>query len=87
MKMLYKDRTDLVLTNTLHLEDELTSIGLDPTRIEKKLRLNYFPSELHITANKQLSNESKQAIRSAIDTIKQSGHYRILLAKWHLTDS
>ncbi|WP_372765965.1 substrate-binding periplasmic protein [Pseudoalteromonas sp.] len=87
MKMLYKDRTDLVLTNTLHLEDELTSIGLDPTLIEKKLRLKDFPKELHIVANKKLAVETKSVISSAIHSIKYSGHYNALLAKWHLYDS
>jgi polar amino acid transport system substrate-binding protein len=87
MKMLYKDRTDLVLTNTLHLEEELKSIGLDPTKIEKKLRLTDFPSELHIVANKALPKETKNAISSAINTIKHSGHYNALLAKWHLSNS
>ncbi|MFY8351120.1 substrate-binding periplasmic protein [Pseudoalteromonas sp. SSM20] len=87
MKMLYKDRTDLVLTNTLHLEEELKSIGLDPTKIEKKLRLADFPSELHIVANKALPKETKNAISSAIKSIKHSGHYNALLAKWHLSNS
>jgi polar amino acid transport system substrate-binding protein len=87
MKMLYKDRTDLVLTNTLHLEEELKSIGLDPTKIEKKLRLTDFPSELHIVANKQLPSEINQAISTAINTLKHSGHYDALLAKWHLSES
>ncbi|WP_462158895.1 substrate-binding periplasmic protein [Pseudoalteromonas sp. GB56] len=84
MKMLYKGRTDLVLTNTLSLDKELKQIGLDPNLLEKKLRLNDFPNELHITANKQLPKETAEKITASLEAIKDSGHYQALLNKWQL---
>ena len=83
--MLYKERTDLVLTNTLHLEKELVSIGLEPSLIEKKLRLPDFPSELHITANTQLPEQSATKLRQSLQAIKASGEYQALLREWQLT--
>ncbi|MEO2278871.1 substrate-binding periplasmic protein [Pseudoalteromonas pernae] len=84
MKMLYKERTDLVLTNTLSLDKELKNIGLNPRLLEKKLRLNDFPNELHITANKQLPQETADKISASLQAIKESGHYQALLNKWQL---
>lgn len=86
MKMLYKNRTDLVLTNTLHLDKELTSIGLDPTKIEKKLHLPDFPNELHITANKKLENTLAIKLTNSLNAIKHNGQYQMLLAKWNLNE-
>ena len=85
MKMLYKQRTDLVLTNTLSLDKELRSIGLDPNRLEKKLHLPEFPSELHITANKKLPADLAIRLRQSLKAIKASGQYQALLNKWQLT--
>ena len=84
MQMLYKNRTDLVLTNTLHLENELISIGLDPTKIEKKLKLNNFPHELHFVANKRLNPEQAQRIKVALLKVKRTPIYATLLNKWQL---
>ena len=45
-KMLYKDRIDFVVTNTLTLENELKRTGLDPNLISKRIHLDELPSSL-----------------------------------------
>ncbi|ALO42970.1 transporter substrate-binding domain-containing protein [Pseudoalteromonas phenolica] len=84
LHMLYKERTDLVLTNTLSLDEELKSIGLDPSQIEKKLSLPDFPNELHFVANKQLSPSLAQSLSQSLQRVKLSGEYEKLLKKWQL---
>jgi polar amino acid transport system substrate-binding protein len=84
LQMLYRNRTDLVLTNTLHLDKELKSIGLDPTKIERKLSLRYFPHELHFVANKRLKSERAIRLKAALKKVKDSSVYSFLLSKWQL---
>lgn len=84
LQMLYKNRTDLVLTNTLHLEKELQSIGLDPTQIEKKLKLSDFPNELHFVANHRLHSDLISRLKHALQKVKVSPIYPSLLEKWQL---
>jgi len=82
--MLYKGRTDLVLTNTLSLDKELRSIGLDPDQIEEKLSLKDFPNELHFVANKQLDPEVARKLKQGLEKVKLTGEYTTLLNKWQL---
>lgn len=84
LHMLYKGRTDLVLTNTLSLDKELRSIGLDPDQIEEKLSLKGFPNELHFVANKQLDQEVARKLKQGLEKIKLTGEYTTLLNKWQL---
>ena len=84
LHMLYKGRTDLVLTNTLSLDKELRSIGLDPDQIEEKLSLNDFPNELHFVANKQLDPEVARKLKQGLEKVKLTGEYTTLLNKWQL---
>ncbi|GMM83325.1 substrate-binding periplasmic protein [Pseudoalteromonas sp. MTN2-4] len=84
LKMLYRGRTDLVLTNTLSLDKELRNLGLDPSQIEKKLSLPDFPNELHFVANKQLNPSLAQSLSQSLQRVKLSGEYAKLLKKWQL---
>ncbi|TLX46255.1 amino acid ABC transporter substrate-binding protein [Pseudoalteromonas phenolica] len=84
LQMLYKERTDLVLTNTLSLDKELRNIGLDPDKIEEKLSLKDFPNELHFVANKQLDQEIARKLKQGLEKIKLTGEYTTLLNKWQL---
>ncbi|OHU88415.1 MULTISPECIES: substrate-binding periplasmic protein [Pseudoalteromonas] len=83
-QLLYKQRTDLVLTNTLTLEKEIVSTGLDPRGVAKKLHLTDFPSELWLAANPKLDAATVQKLRASVQHLKQSGGYQQILARWKL---
>ncbi|CAM4097256.1 substrate-binding periplasmic protein [Pseudoalteromonas byunsanensis] len=84
-QMLYKKRIDLVLTNTLTLEKEIVSTGLDPKLVAKKLHLTNFPSELWLAANPQLDATTVQKLKASLHHLKQSGVYQQILARWNLS--
>lgn len=84
LNMLYKDRTDLVLTNSISLEQELTLLKLEPESVEHKLELADFPNELHFTAHSQLSKSTVIRLSKALQKIKQDGRYFNLATKWQV---
>ncbi|WP_105169047.1 substrate-binding periplasmic protein [Pseudoalteromonas sp. T1lg23B] len=84
-QLLYKKRIDLVLTNTLTLEKEVLSTGLDPTLVAKKLHLTDFPSQLWLVANPQLDATTAQKLKASVHHLKQSGVYQQILARWKLS--
>ncbi|KZN48037.1 substrate-binding periplasmic protein [Pseudoalteromonas luteoviolacea] len=84
--MLYKGRTDFILTNTRTLQRELDELGLDPTLLESKLRLDDFPSELHLAANLQFSKSQAEKLQASLNAIKASGRYDEIVRKWRLLD-
>ncbi|WP_247687357.1 substrate-binding periplasmic protein [Pseudoalteromonas luteoviolacea] len=81
-QMLYKGRTDLILTNTRTLKRELDELGLDPQLLEYKLTLHDFPSELHLAANPQFSKLDAQKLKHSLAAIKASGRYDEIVKKW-----
>lgn len=83
-KMLYKDRIDFVVTNTLTLENELKRSGLDPHLISKRIHLDELPSSLHFAASNQLDSHTAKIISDRLNAIKESGEYQQILNKWQL---
>ncbi|NOU52609.1 transporter substrate-binding domain-containing protein [Pseudoalteromonas sp. JBTF-M23] len=83
-QLLYKQRIDLVLTNTLTLQNEIIRSGLNPELIEKKLHLTNFPSQLWLCASKQLKPEIAAKLSTAMAYIKTSGVYEQILMRWQL---
>ncbi|WP_080760198.1 substrate-binding periplasmic protein [Pseudoalteromonas luteoviolacea] len=84
--MLYRGRTDFILTNTRTLQRELDELGLDPALLENKLTLHDFPSELHLAANLQFSKAQAKKLRESLAAIKTSGRYDEIVRKWQLLD-
>ncbi|CAH9049464.1 hypothetical protein PSECIP111951_01322 [Pseudoalteromonas holothuriae] len=83
-QLLYKKRIDLVLTNTLTLENEIIRSGLNPKLIEKKLHLTGLSSELWLSANIKLDPKIAQKLSAAMEHIKKSGVYAQILTRWQL---
>jgi len=83
-RMLYKNRIDFVVTNTLTLENELKRTGLDPSLITKRIHLDELPSSLHFAASKQLNPQTAKIITDRLNAIKESGEYQQILNKWQL---
>lgn len=83
-QMLYKDRIDFVVTNTLTLENELIRSGLDPSLITKRIHLDELPSSLNFAASKKINPQIAKAITEGLNTIKASGEYQAILNKWQL---
>ncbi|MBQ4797655.1 transporter substrate-binding domain-containing protein [Pseudoalteromonas sp. MMG006] len=84
-QMLYKSRIDFVVTNTLTLDNELKSLGLDPNLITKRIHLDELPSSLNFAANKLLDTQSAHAITRGLKQIKENGEYQAILQKWQLS--
>ncbi|MBQ4856933.1 transporter substrate-binding domain-containing protein [Pseudoalteromonas carrageenovora] len=84
-QMLYKSRIDFVVTNTLTLDNELKSLGLDPNLITKRIHLDELPSSLNFAANKLLDTQSAYAITKGLKQIKENGEYQAILQKWQLS--
>jgi polar amino acid transport system substrate-binding protein len=83
-QLLFKKRTDLVMTNTLTLNYEVLNSGLDPTLLKKKLHLDDFPSELWLVANLNLPADIAKALSAGMSTIKRQGTYTKILERWQL---
>ncbi|BBN82455.1 hypothetical protein PA25_24400 [Pseudoalteromonas sp. A25] len=83
-QLLYKGRIDLVLTNTLTLENEILRSGLNPELIEKKLHLTRFPSQLWLSASKELDPQIATKLSAAMEYVKTSGIYAQILTRWQL---
>ncbi|WP_024600704.1 substrate-binding periplasmic protein [Pseudoalteromonas sp. TAE56] len=83
-QMLYKNRIDFVVTNTLTLDNELKSLELDPSLITKRIHLSGLPSSLNFAASKQLNPKTAKALSDALNNIKENGEYRAILNKWQL---
>ena len=82
--MLFKRRIDLVLTNFIALDREITSIGLDATKISPYLEVKNFPGELYIATGIKTSDKRVSQLRVALAKIKKNGHYQEILDKWQL---
>ena len=74
--MLFKKRIDLILTNTIALETELKSIGLDSSLTKQYIELNDFPNELYITSGLNTSDQKIKQLSLALIEIKNNGTYR-----------
>ena len=82
--MLFNDRIDFVLTNTLSLNSELNKLGFQIDDVERSLELTDFPNELHIAANISLEPSTADALKMALKTIRANGEYQRILNKWGL---
>lgn len=83
-QMLFKQRLDFVLTNTLTLKNELKRAGFDVKQVKKHLHLNDYPSTLYLTASKKLDEQTSQKLKHALRIIKRNGQYQAILEKWQL---
>ncbi|KZN44982.1 substrate-binding periplasmic protein [Pseudoalteromonas luteoviolacea] len=83
-QLLYKGRTDLILTNTQTIQRELDKLGLDPDMLEYKLTLKDFPSQLHLAANQSFPDDIAGKISTALEQLKSSGQYQKIIQKWRM---
>lgn len=82
--MLLKDRIDLLLTNTIALETELSSLGINSDNVNLFLEVKDFPSELFIASSLSTSNETIKRLSKALGTIKKNKVYDNILAQWSM---
>ncbi len=82
--MLFKQRIDLVLTNYIALDREISSVGLDPKAIKKYIAINHFPNQLYIATSPTTSDDIVLVLRQALEKLKQSGQYQTIIDKWGL---
>lgn len=82
--MLFNNRIDLVLTNYMALERDITQAGYNAEDISGYLTLPSFPSELHIATGLTTEKDLVEQLRTALSAIKQSGIYQDILNKYNL---
>lgn len=83
-RMLFNNRIDYVLTNTLSLNTELNQLNFKVEDIEQTLELTDFPNELYLAGNLTLAPSKAKALRQAFKTIKANGEHQKILKKWGL---
>ncbi|TGE85516.1 amino acid ABC transporter substrate-binding protein [Pseudoalteromonas sp. KS88] len=83
-QMLFKQRLDFVLTNTLTLKNELKLAGFDVSQVKKQVHLNDYPATLYFAANKKLDKQTSLQLKQALLKVKETGEYQEILAKWQL---
>ena len=82
--MLFTNRIEFVLTNTLSLNTELSDLNLDVNDVERVIELTDFPSELHLAGNLSLSTSKAKALEQALKVIKENGQFQSILNNWGL---
>ncbi|KAF7774373.1 hypothetical protein PCIT_a0809 [Pseudoalteromonas citrea] len=82
--LLFKQRVDFVMTNTMTLEKELKNSGYSVNKVAKALHIKNFPSALHLVANKQIPSNICQRLADALEKIKNTGLYSQILTRWQL---
>ncbi len=82
--MLFNRHIDFVLTNTLSLNKELSSLGHSIKEIDRTLELTDFPNELHLAGNLSLAPSTAEALQLALKTIVANGEYQQIIDKWGL---
>lgn len=83
-QMLFNNRIDYVLTNTLSLNSELNELRFKVEDVEQMLELTDFPNELYIAGNTSLPSSTAKALRQAFNTIKANGEHQRILNQWGL---
>mgnify|MGYP000023118881 FL=1 len=82
--LLFKQRVDLVMTNTMTLKKELKNSGYSVNQVSKMLHIDRFPSALQLVANKHIPRNICQRLAKALQKIKQMGMYEKILTRWQL---
>ncbi|WP_125779294.1 substrate-binding periplasmic protein [Pseudoalteromonas rubra] len=83
-QMLFKGRTDLVLTNAQTITKELNALGLPAEQVERKMVVPDFPSELHLAASLSFEPQQADLLMHALAQLKATGKYQQILTKWQL---
>lgn len=83
-QMLFKQRIDFILTNTISLNTELSRLGFKLEDVEPALEVTDFPNELHIAGNLSLEPRVASKLKQALATIKTNGEYQRILKQWNL---
>lgn len=82
--MLFRKRIDFILTNTVSLDTEIKSLGLDAQAIEKYYEVKDFPGELFMVTHLETSKETVKKLADGLSAIKQNGQYQKIIDKWGL---
>ncbi len=81
---LYSGRTDLAFTNSMIWQHEITSSGLDASKLNLVYEIPNFASELYLAANSATESDVINRVKTSLASIKADGRYDKLLAKWHI---
>lgn len=82
--MLFKKRIDLILTNDIALDREISSIGLDPSAVRRYFAVDDFPNQLHIATGLTTSHATVTLLNQALKDLKHSGVYQTIINRWGL---
>lgn len=82
--LLYKKRIDLVLSNQVTGKYEISSIGLDPSRILETYELSDLNLELHMATGKKTNPDIARTLSLGLDRLKKNGQYQAIMQRWGL---
>ncbi|NMH59249.1 substrate-binding periplasmic protein [Alteromonas ponticola] len=85
--LLYMERVDFVLTNTVSGKHEVENAGLDATKLESVLDIDELSLPLQMATGLNTDRALVTTLRNGLKTLKQNGEYERILRKWGLWES
>lgn len=82
--MLFKGHVDLILTNAISQQIEITKAGYDPSKVKRYLDLSSLSRELHIASGLQTDAATIALLRLALEEVKAKREYQSLAEKWQI---
>lgn len=82
IKLLLRDRVELIAGNRLFLTEQLKGIGQDISQMMPTFHLA--PSTLYIAFSRQTDDAVVEHYRSALKIVKNSERYKLLMLQWQL---
>ncbi|WP_100643814.1 substrate-binding periplasmic protein [Alteromonas facilis] len=82
--MLYRHRVDAVLMNLTTSPFEIAEAGLDPNKIKPLLAIDALTVDLEMATGHQTPTATVEVLRKGLETLKQSGEYQAIMARWGL---
>ncbi|MDF2178750.1 transporter substrate-binding domain-containing protein [Aliiglaciecola sp. CAU 1673] len=84
--MLFKERAELVLTNTMAMRKEVVADGYPPEALEPVFEAKDIPTELFFATGLKTSSERVQQLSDCLNKTKQDGTYDAILQQWQLSE-
>lgn len=82
--LLFWQRADLVLTNTLAMYSEVLADGYQPALLERVFEVTDMPTELYFATGLKTSTSKVERLAACLNKTKQDGTYHAILAQWQL---
>ncbi|WP_448567996.1 substrate-binding periplasmic protein [Thalassotalea ganghwensis] len=82
--MLFSGRTDLVFTNSVVWQHEVTATGLDKNMLKLVYQLPDFDTDLYLAASLTTDKAIVNKLKEAFARITTNGSYQNVMKRWHI---